>query len=236
MEIMNDNCFATPEVLARQLADAVGSALLKRIDEKGRACLAVSGGRTPSAFLRELSERDLPWSKILVTLVDERWVDENHPASNAALVREHLLRGKARSAYFLPLKNRAATPSAGFMECENRLHEQIVRLDVAVLGMGEDGHTASWFPHSAALPSALSEQSGAWCCPVMDSVLEFPRMTLGWSMLQQCQRLFLHFEGAAKQAVFQKASQPELLEQMQDMPVRRLLNQSTVPVSLYRTE
>ena len=231
---MSDNCFATSDVLARQLADAVGRALLRRVDEKGRACLAVSGGRTPAAFLRELSGRDLPWSKILVTLVDERWVDEDHAASNAALVREYLLRDKARSAYFLPLKNRAATPAAGFMECENRLHEQIVRLDVAVLGMGEDGHTASWFPGSAALDGCLDEAASAWCCPVMDAGGEFNRMTLSWAMLSQCQRLFLHFEGAAKWQVYQQALAD--VHNWRDMPVRRLLDNNPVPLAVYRTE
>ncbi|MCY0964633.1 6-phosphogluconolactonase [Parathalassolituus penaei] len=233
---MSDNCFATSDVLARQLADAVGGALQRRIEEKGRACLAVSGGRTPVAFLRELSSRDLPWSKILVTLVDERWVDEDHLASNAALVREYLLRDKARSAYFLPLKNRAATPAAGFMECENRLHEQITRLDVAVLGMGEDGHTASWFPNSSALDVSLDEAGSAWCCPVMDGAPEHNRMTLTWAMLSQCQRLFLHFEGATKWQVFQRAADTVQLHDWRSMPVRRLLDNNPVSLAVYRTE
>ena len=232
---MSDNRFDSSIVLAKQLADAVSLCLKERVEQKGRACLAVSGGNTPKAFFEELGKRQLPWSHILVTLVDERWVGESDPSSNAGLVREHLLRGPAKAAYFLPLKNSALTPAAGFMACENSLHEQISRLDVAVLGMGSDGHTASWFPHSAALDRCLDESGSAWSCPVMDTELAIPRMTLTWAMLSQCQKIFLHFEGDEKNSVFNAACDPGQRHNIAAMPVRTLLFQSQVPLSIFRT-
>ena len=96
---------------------------------------------------------------------DERWVPLDDAASNAALVRRHLLQNEAEQAYFLPLKNSAPNPVDGFMECENSLHELMVRLDFAVLGMGNDGHTASWFPGSEALPKCLDEGNGKSMLP-----------------------------------------------------------------------
>ncbi|MDO6681458.1 MULTISPECIES: 6-phosphogluconolactonase [unclassified Oceanobacter] len=232
---MSDNRFDSASILAKQLADAVSLCLKERVAQKGRACLAVSGGNTPKAFFEELGKRALPWSQILVTLVDERWVDESDPSSNAGLVKAHLLQGPAAAAYFLPLKNAALTPTAGFMDCENSLHEQISRLDVAVLGMGTDGHTASWFPQSAALERCLDEGGSAWSSPVVDAELELPRMTLTWAMLSQCQNIFLHFEGAEKQAVFEAACDPGQQQNIAAMPVRTLLYQSQVPLSIFRT-
>ena len=232
---MNDNRYDSADILARQLAEAVADQLAERIEEKGRACLAVSGGKTPRLFFDLLSEQDIPWSKVLITLVDDRWVDEDDERSNAALVKKHLLKKRAAQAYFLPLKTASVSPVDGFMECGNRLHEQITRLDIAVLGMGTDGHTASWFPHSKALDSCLNEGASAWSCPVTDDFVTPPRITLTWSMLSQCQKLFLHFEGGEKNQVFERACDKDASQNIAAMPIRTLLFQSQVPLGVYRT-
>ena len=98
---MTDNRFASSETLAKQLADSLAKRIREAIEARGRVCIAVSGGSTPVRFFQELSKRELDWSKVLITLVDERWVDETDPASNARLVREHLLQNHAAKAYFL---------------------------------------------------------------------------------------------------------------------------------------
>ncbi|MFP6788465.1 MAG: 6-phosphogluconolactonase [Thalassolituus sp.] len=233
---MSGNRFKRSDVLAKQLADDLAERMAEAIEVRGRVCIAVSGGSTPIRFFEELSTRDIPWQKVLITLVDERWVDEDNAASNARLVREHLLKNKAASAYFLPLKNRAKDPVSGFMECENKLHELMVRLDFAVLGMGNDGHTASWFPDSDALSKCLNEGGAAWCCPVIDEPIELPRMTLTWGLLSNCRHLYLHFEGADKNAVYEQATEKTERQNIAAMPVRTLLYQSQVPLSIYRSE
>jgi 6-phosphogluconolactonase len=233
---MSDNRFKNSDILAKHLADDLSERMTEAIEARGRVCLAVSGGSTPIRFFEELSMRDIQWQKVLITLVDERWVDEENAASNAGLVREHLLKNKAASAYFLPLKNHAKDPVAGFMECENKLHELMVRLDFAVLGMGNDGHTASWFPDSDALSKCLNEGSAAWCCPVIDEPIELPRMTLTWGLLSNCRHLYLHFEGNDKNMVYAKATEQSERQNIALMPVRTLLYQSQVPLSIYRSE
>ena len=233
---MSENRFQSSAVLARQMADDLATRIREAIEARGRVCLAVSGGTTPVQFFEELSSRDVDWSKVLITLVDERWVGEDEAASNARLVREHLLKNNAESAYFLPLKNKAKNPVDGFMECENKLHEQIRRLDFAVLGMGHDGHTASWFPESAALSKCLDESGGAWCCPVTDEPAGLPRMTLTWALLSNCRHLYLHFEGQQKNAVYQQALEEEGRTDIQAMPVRTVLTQSQVPLTIFRSE
>lgn len=233
---MAENRFKSQDALARQLADDLAGRIKEAISARGRVCLAVSGGSTPVRFFEELSVRELDWSKVLITLVDERWVDENESASNARLVKEHLLKNAAASAYFLPLKNKSSHPVEGFMECENKLHEQITRLDFAVLGMGNDGHTASWFPESDALPKCLDEGAGAWCCPVTDEPTGLPRMTLTWSLLSNCRHIYLHFEGDQKNEVYRQATDPAERADIQAMPVRTVLYQSQVPLTVYRSE
>lgn len=233
---MTDNRFSSSSTLARQLADDLAGKMREAIAARGRVCIAVSGGSTPVKFFDELSKRVLDWSKVRITLVDERWVDENDAASNARLVREHLLKNEASQAYFLPLKNKAPDPVNGYMECENKLHELMVRLDFAVLGMGNDGHTASWFPGSQALSKCLNEGSAAWCCPVTDEPADLPRMTLTWGLLSACRHLYVHFEGDEKNAVYTKASIESEHQNISAMPIRTVLYQSQVPLSIYRSE
>ncbi len=99
----------------------MAEALRARIASHGRASLAVSGGRTPARFLEVLSGAPLDWAKVTVTLVDERWVPESSERSNAALVRQHLLRGPAAVARFIPLYTGAPTPEAGLADAEAAL-------------------------------------------------------------------------------------------------------------------
>ena len=231
---MQDLRFANAQLLAQQLSETLATVLQRRIDQQGRVALAVSGGRTPVAMFEQLSRQDIDWRNVIITLVDERWVDNRHEASNERLVREHLLKNYASIAWFVPLKTPALKVQDGFMDCENRLHEQISQLDYALLGMGNDGHTASWFPHSQALPSVLSETANARSAPVLDAPL-YPRITLTWSFLAQCRQLFLHFEGEDKNTTFAKACQSAQSTDIAAMPVRQLLTQTQVPLSLYRT-
>ncbi|MEC8522621.1 MAG: 6-phosphogluconolactonase [Pseudomonadota bacterium] len=233
---MTDNRFTSPDALARQLADDLAGKMRESIAARGRVCIAVSGGSTPVRFLEELSKRKLDWSKVRVTLVDERWVDESDAASNAALVKRHLLQNEASQTYFFSLKNKAPGPVDGFMECENGLHELMVRLDFAVLGMGNDGHTASWFPDSDALPKCLDEGNSASCCPVIDEPTGLPRMTLTWGLLSNCRHLYLHFEGDEKNRVYAKACVEKERQNISAMPIRSVLYQSQVPLSIYRSE
>lgn len=231
---MQDLHYKNSEVLALHLAQDLASRMNQTIKDKGRVSLALSGGRTPELLFQKLSLQPIDWGKVVLTLVDERWVEPSDTASNERLLRTHLLQGEALKAWLVPLKNRAASAAEGYMECENRLFAEIPQLDYAVLGMGNDGHTASWFPHSDSLVKALSEDSQAKCLPVLDAP-QHQRMTLTWHALMECRHLFLHFEGEDKNATFAEACNVEQIHDELAMPVRKLLNQKQVPLSIYRT-
>jgi 6-phosphogluconolactonase len=138
--------------LMRDLAELVADQLRAAHASKGRATLAVPGGTTPGPFLSALSDADLAWQDVRVMPTDERMVSELSPRSNARLIRETLLRGPAAAAHFVDLYEPVLGPRRSRVEAA-------LPIDVLVLGMGADMHTASLFPGAPELPAALAEDA-----------------------------------------------------------------------------
>ncbi len=221
--------FPDADALAMALADGVAGALRAAVDVRGTASLVVSGGSTPVPFFRQLAATELPWASVMITLADERWVAENDPQSNARLVRDNLLRGAAAEARFISLKTAAADPFAGAEEAAQRLREVPRPFDVVILGMGEDGHTASLFPHSPQLGRALDEDAPP-CFGVHGTKPPRERITLTRRALLDSRWIVLHIGGEAKWRVLEQAAQPGPVA---DLPVRAVLQQRQVPVHVY---
>ncbi|SFZ84313.1 6-phosphogluconolactonase [Devosia enhydra] len=226
---MNRHDFESREELARALAEAVAERIRIGIAERGTAAIALSGGSTPGKFFSRLGKtKDIAWDKVTVTLVDERWVDELSARSNAGLINEKLLQGPAAVARFLPLYSGGAEPTpATIAETAARL-SGIPKFDAVVLGMGNDGHTASFFPGGDALADALA--GPAPVIAIRAPGAGEPRVTLSLPRLLETEALYLHIEGAEKAETLDKAlaEGPEL-----DMPVRAVLRQDRVPLEIY---
>lgn len=211
-----ERVFDARGALADALAGDVADELRRAIAAKGKATLAVSGGTTPKLFFDKLSEIDLPWQRVTVTLVDERQVPESSERSNARLVRQHLLQNKAAAAQFVPL-------------FENAAADKSLPLDVTILGMGSDGHTASFFPKADRLKEAIDSGTSRRLIEITAPGAGEPRLTFTLPVLEASGRLALHIEGADKKLVLDKAlaDGPE-----EDMPVRAILRSAT-PMTLY---
>ncbi|KLJ02981.1 6-phosphogluconolactonase [Luteimonas sp. FCS-9] len=134
-------------------AIAISSAIARDLRERPRARLLLSGGKTPGPVYAALSKSPLPWENVDVALVDERWLLPEDPDSNARLVRETLIQNKAQQAR-LETITRAGRPFDEAVSTAN-LHAR-QPAGVVVLGMGDDGHTASLFPGMQDLDDALS--------------------------------------------------------------------------------
>jgi 6-phosphogluconolactonase len=186
--------FENTSALDMSLADEVSDRLRKSIQDQGQASLVLSGGRTPMGFFHQLSQQVLDWSKVTVTLADERWVNNDHNDSNEKLVKENLLINEAYSAKFLSLKNSAETAVAGEAELEAEL-SKYGQFTVVILGMGDDGHTASLFPDAEALPAGLALDSGRSCIAVTPTAAPHERISMTLPRLLNTERLIVHISG-----------------------------------------
>jgi 6-phosphogluconolactonase len=218
--------------LVQALADDMAAQLRRAVEARGRALIAVSGGNSPKPLFERLSQAVLPWDRVTVAQVDERWLPVTHPDSNARLIAEHLLRGPAAAAHFVPMKTGAETPQAGQPECEARLRALPQPFDLVLLGMGDDGHTASLFPHAPELADGLRSQ-GPMCIAVQapsPPQAPYPRMSLTLAGLAAARRWVLMLQGRGKLDTLRRAQQPGPVE---ELPIRALLRHSSPALEIW---
>jgi 6-phosphogluconolactonase len=221
--------FSDIEVLSRTLADQIAASLKTAIAARGLASLVVSGGKSPTKLFEMLRTQELDWSRVCIALADERWVDPSDPASNEKLVRDVLLKGAAAAARFLGLKNGAPTPDIGAVSAWETFARVPRPFDTMVLGMGDDGHTASLFPGSPNLLSALNPAAVPGCVGMRAPVAPQPRLSLNLSALLDARRIVLLITGDAKWRTYLAAGAEG---PVQDMPVRAVLRQTRSPVEV----
>jgi 6-phosphogluconolactonase len=199
--------FPDAQSLAAAAAAAIVDRLSYRLRLKGSASLVVTGGRSPGAVYDALSDAGLDWSKVSITLSDERFVDTDSSDSNERLVRDRLLRGRAARAQFLGLRGTAQTPRDAAAEASEALLAW-PPFEVVLLGMGEDGHIASLFPGSPALAAGLDRAAPA-CIAVPQgeggSPPVQPRLSLTLPRLASCRLVIILASGAEKRRVLERA-------------------------------
>lgn len=219
--------FKQTHSLEQTLSQKIATQLQEAIDKKGYASLVVSGGRTPIQLFEQLSSQPIAWEHVWVTLADERWVDASHSDSNSALVLKHLQKNDASTCNFFEMY-RHGEPANILSDLENSLPQQHLPFDVVVLGMGLDGHTASWFPCSAELSTTLaSSHNLAFVQPESASHL---RLTFTPRALLNSKQIYVHLVGDEKRKVYEQACENNDVTQM---PIRVVLHQHDVPVDVY---
>lgn len=225
---MEDHIFSSISQLDVALTSAVSKCLRHAIMKNNKAILVVSGGTTPVKFFQCLSEEALDWENVTILLADERWVKPMHERSNEKLVRDNLLQNKAAAANFVSYFDQTMTAEEkadllnhdpDFLHCS---------ADILILGMGEDGHTASLFPDAENITSLMDGESAKKILPVTAASVAEQRITLTFPVLMEAKNLFLHFTGELKREVLQKT-----LSGQAELPIGRVLKQATGDVSVY---
>ena len=220
--------FPSPSTQAAALAEAVANCLRDCLHTQGHAVLAVSGGRSPIAFFEALSQAKLDWPNVTITLVDERLVPPQHADSNAVLVHRHLLQHTATAASFLPLVDEqtdVSDPAAALAEAETAFPTP----DIAVLGMGADGHTASLFPQAPQLAAAVSPECRSKLVHTSPITAAHERIGMSLNALAAVPQLLLSIQGADKRAVLEQAAAMPLSER----PISLLLHRANVHCQVY---
>jgi len=217
------------DALARAAGGSIAASLARAVEERGIASLVVSGGRTPHKLFEQLRTEDIDWRRVCIALADERWVEPTDAGSNEKLVRDVLLKDRAAAARFAGLKNAAPSPDLGAVSAWETFARVPRPFDVTVLGMGDDGHTASLIPGSPNLQVALNPTASAGCVGMWSPVAPHPRLSLNLSALLDSRRVLILLEGEGKWRTYAAASGSGPAE---EMPIRAVLRQKRTPVEV----
>ncbi|MFT4811022.1 MAG: 6-phosphogluconolactonase [Paraglaciecola sp.] len=222
---LSQSKFRTTEQLNTAFSRKITKLLRDGIEENGRASLVVSGGKTPADLFSLLSKSNLDWDKVDISLADERWVDNTDDASNEKMLRAKLLINNAANANFVPLKTQHGDAEDAVLTCTENLQKMRTPFDVLILGMGEDGHTASLFPCSDQIAQGLDLESSNSFIAVQPTTAPNQRMSLTLPALLNSNQIFLHVTGESKKDVINTVlSDDDPLV----MPIRAVINNADV--------
>jgi 6-phosphogluconolactonase len=219
-----------------RLAQDIAQRLAAAIQARGLAVLSVSGGKSPVALFEALRVIDIDWSRVRITLVDERCVPRNHPDSNALLVQTHLLQDLAAKAQLVFMVTSATEP----LESPTKLAKAAGIAvgaagiaDVLVLGMGADGHTASLFPEAPNLADALDLHNTQSCVAIElknpPANAPYARITQTLAQILSASHIVLPLTGTDKLNTLQQAW-PQATPAL---PISFVLQQTQTPVAIW---
>ena len=218
---MHISHFENSEQVTNFLAKDISDKLYAAITSRGCAALFVSGGRSPIALFEQLSHIDLDWSKVVVSLVDDRWVSKTHESSNELLVNTHLLKNHASKAAFIGLVGSEQSAFNGVDSAVAKIADVDI-IDVLILGMGEDGHTASIFPCCEQVDAAMASNNNARLIATQPTTAPFERISLTLNEILAAKQVYLPLSGAGKIKVFEQAKQ---LDDVKQMPIAAVIKQ-----------
>ncbi len=225
--------FADDEDLAPAFAEWTADKLRAAIAERGAATLVVSGGKTPARYFEALSGMPLDWTRVAITLADERRVANDSPRSNARLVREALLRNHAMVASFTPLADVRLSESQELVAASARVANLPLPADLVVLGMGDNGHTASWFPGAPGLAEAMDPGARLLVVPIEAPDAPEPRLTLTGRVILRARAIALLIEGQDKLNTLAEAFEDGPAEAM---PIRAVLRGASDRLTIFAAQ
>ncbi len=230
------HAFATRDALVDALTASIAADFRAAVTVQGRVLFGASGGSTPKPVYERLAAMDLPWSVLRVLIVDERFVAPDHESSNQRMIEASLLRGHADSEV-VGLWSDVPTLEAAARMATQRVQALEANMDLALLGMGEDGHFASCFPSANRFASAIDPDAQDLVLPITPMPPEvspaIERLTLTWSYILRSKRIVLAITGARKREVLLQAMRDEDTAQL---PVAALFKPGMPDIDIYWSE
>lgn len=218
--------------LEEELANVLSEALRTAIASKGTASLLVSGGSTPLELFKRLSAVDLDWEKVSISLVDERFLPDDHPDQNGAMVKATLLQNKAAKATFIPLVLDANDAQNNLAQAREAVQAIPRPFTAVVLGMGTDGHTASLFPDAQELDRGMDLNTEEELIIPAQQKAPHERITFTRRALLTTEHLLLHCYGAEKKSVLEAARYNTTYR---PYPIEAFLHQDEAALQVYWT-
>ena len=238
MSVASFNEFSSRDELAKTLAATIAEPLAE-LSHGGRvACVAFSGGSTPKQMLARFAGH---WERfnadnIVVTLIDERFVPPSDQLSNQRMLNDHLFTqtadGERAASTFVPLFHGGASSLEDCSFAEKTIANRLAgaQFTACVMGMGLDGHTASWFPDGDNLDAATSDATPAMFVPMNANSAQVERLTMTLPPIVRARHVFLHIEGEDKRAIFEQAQGEG---DANELPVRHLLRHPDIELHVY---
>ncbi|WP_144393617.1 6-phosphogluconolactonase [Pleionea sediminis] len=231
VEISGLHYFDSREEANQAMSHEISEHLNDALNNHNKASLWLSGGTTPSEMYNLLSDKEIDWEKVVISLVDERWVPPIDEASNERMIKEHMLKNKADAAEFLPFFQVTSSPEANRQILEEQLHNKVRGpLDVVVLGMGTDGHVASLFPCANEIEDVVSAENDHYTAVTHPKVAPHPRLTLTLNRLLASRNIYLLLFGEEKMKTLIKAEKEG--DEM-DMPIRYFLRNDQPQLKIF---
>lgn len=227
---INECFYGDREALFSALKTHIENTLLDAQQARARASIALSGGSTPAPLYEALSHSALDWQRTDITLTDERFVPADHADSNEAMLKRTLLTGAASDANFIPLTQTCDSAEEAAKVSSDALANMQLPMDLVILGMGNDMHTASLFPDAPELKSALDKAQDQHCLAMHPSSSEHARLSMSLNTLLNSRQIVLLITGQEKQDTLQQALNASSAE---TAPIAAILQQSEVPVHIY---
>ena len=206
---MKTTKFKNKETLENELVNKIAVEITTAIKNNGDARILISGGSTPLHLYSLISNLHIDWKKVKVGLVDERFIDTNDQLSNEKQIRETLIQNQAKEAIFYSMIHNIDDEKINLKLVNDTYMPFNERIDFILLGMGNDGHTASIFPKDEASEKLLnSKELGIFSTKAPN--YPYNRITCSKELIKKSNSTILYFTGDEKLKVMKNAEEKEL--------------------------